>query len=189
MDAQVMNESQGQGCACAPVIPEGRLTSYNYDQLIACGEGRMHGPNFPPLPVPPMLMFDEISQIDPVGGVYKKGYLEARLTVRPDLWFFGCHFKNDPVMPGCLGLDALWQLLGFYLGWRGAEGRGRALGAKEVKFTGQILPENKEVIYKIDMVRVKTAPLYMGIGDGQVIADGKQLYEVQGLKVGVMPKG
>lgn len=189
MDQDVVTEAGMGNTTNQKAYPEDRLLAYNYEQLLACGDGTMHGPDFPALPSPPMLMFDEIVKIDPEGGASGKGVLEARMAVKPDLWFFGCHFKHDPVMPGCLGLDALWQLLGFYLGWRGAAGRGRALGAKDVKFSGQVLPENKEVIYRVEITRVKTAPLYMGMGDGEVIADGKRLYTVKGLKVGVMPLG
>lgn len=171
-----------------PGVPSDRLFSYTREQLLGCGDGSMHGTSFPPLPAPPLLMFDEIIDIDPTGGKAGKGSLVARLQVDPELWFFQCHFKNDPVMPGCLGLDALWQLLGFYLGWLGAQGRGRALGAKDVRFSGQVLPENKEVIYRVELARVKTSPLFMGVGRGELVCDGKSLYEVEGLKVGVMPE-
>lgn len=168
-------------------VPQDRMFFYSIEQLIGCGNGTTHGPKFPPLPSPPLLMFDEVTNIDPKGGKAGKGLIEARLKVRPDLWFFTCHFKNDPVMPGCLGLDALWQLLGFYLGWLGAQGRGRALGATNVRFVGQVLPENNEVIYRVELQRVKTSPLFMGVGSGELVCDGKVLYEVEGLKVGVMP--
>jgi 3-hydroxyacyl-[acyl-carrier protein] dehydratase/trans-2-decenoyl-[acyl-carrier protein] isomerase len=170
-----------------PSVSSDRLFTYSKEQLLKCGEGLMHGLSFPPLPSPPMLMFDEVTDIDPKGGAAGKGVIEARLAIDPSLWFFACHFKKDPVMPGCLGLDALWQLLGFYLGWLGAKGRGRALGAKDVRFSGQVLPENKEVLYRVELSRVKTSPLFMGVGKGVLICDGKTLYEVEGLRVGVMP--
>ncbi len=179
--------TQKNGLSSSQPLPPGRFTYYNKDQLLLSGLGQLHGPHFPPLPVPPMLMMDEISHIDPQGGKNKSGLLKARLQINPDLWFFACHFKQDPVMPGCLGLDALWQLLGFYLGWLGAEGKGRALGAKNIRFSGQVLPENKEVIYQIEVTRIRTSPLYLGVADGILICDGQILYEVEGLKVGIMP--
>ncbi len=159
--------------------------AYGYDELIACGNGELFGPGNPQLPVPNMLMFDRISHIAETGGVHNKGCVEAELDVRPDLWFFACHFPGDPVMPGCLGLDALWQLLGFHLGWLGGEGKGRALGCGEVKFTGQILPDNREVRYRLDIKRVIRRSLTMGIADGQVIVDGQTIYRAADLKVGL----
>jgi 3-hydroxyacyl-[acyl-carrier protein] dehydratase/trans-2-decenoyl-[acyl-carrier protein] isomerase len=132
-----------------------------------------------------MLMFDRIVRIESEGGKYGKGYVEAEFDIKPDLWFFGCHFIGDPVMPGCLGLDAMWQLVGFFLGWSGAPGRGRALGVGEVKFTGQVTPEVKKVVYKIDLKRVIMRKLVMGIGDGVMEADGKVIYETKDLKVGL----
>ncbi|MEX0448339.1 bifunctional 3-hydroxydecanoyl-ACP dehydratase/trans-2-decenoyl-ACP isomerase [Spiribacter sp. 221] len=160
-------------------------SSYNYDELIACGHGELFGPGNPQLPVPNMLMFDAITHIDDDGGEYGKGFIEAELAVKPDLWFFGCHFPGDPVMPGCLGLDALWQLLGFYLGWIGGNGKGRALGCGEVKFTGQILPDNAVVKYRLDVKRVIQRKLYMGIADGQVTVDGEVIYRAMDLRVGL----
>ncbi|MEX0386274.1 bifunctional 3-hydroxydecanoyl-ACP dehydratase/trans-2-decenoyl-ACP isomerase [Spiribacter onubensis] len=160
-------------------------SSYNYDELIACGHGELFGPGNPQLPVPNMLMFDAITHIDDDGGEYGKGLIEAELAVKPDLWFFGCHFPGDPVMPGCLGLDALWQLLGFYLGWIGGQGKGRALGCGEVKFTGQILPANAVVNYRLDVKRVIRRKLYMGIADGQVTVDGEVIYRAMDLRVGL----
>jgi 3-hydroxyacyl-[acyl-carrier protein] dehydratase/trans-2-decenoyl-[acyl-carrier protein] isomerase len=159
--------------------------SYTYDDLIACAKGDLFGPGNAKLPMPPMLMFDRITEISATGGAYDKGTLVAELDVKPDLWFFGCHFIGDPVMPGCLGLDAVWQLLGFYLGWTGALGSGRALGVGEVKFTGQVLPEVKKVTYKLNIKRVINRKLVLGIADGVVEADGKVIYEMTDLKVGL----
>ena len=158
---------------------------YNLEELLACGRGEMFGPGNAQLPVPPMLMFDRIVKITEDGGAHGKGYLEAELDINPDLWFFQCHFINDPVMPGCLGLDAMWQLVGFYLGWSGAPGKGRALGVGEVKFTGQVTPKVKKLVYKIDLKRVIIRKLVMGIGDGVLEADGKVIYEAKDLRVGL----
>ena len=159
--------------------------SYSYDDLIACGHGQLFGPGNAKLPLPPMLMFDRITEISLTGGAQDKGFLKAEFDIKPDLWFFQCHFEGDPVMPGCLGLDSLWQLLGFYLGWTGAPGSGRALGLGELKFTGQVLPETKLVQYNIDIKRVINRKLVLGVADGQVIADGKVIYEATDLKVGL----
>ena len=158
---------------------------YNLEELLACGRGEMFGPGNAQLPVPPMLMFDRIVKITEDAGAHGKGYLEAELDINPDLWFFQCHFINDPVMPGCLGLDAMWQLVGFFLGWSGGPGRGRALGVGEVKFTGQVTPDVKKVVYKIDLKRVIMRKLVMGIADGVLEADGKVIYETKDLKVGL----
>jgi len=160
-------------------------SSYTYDELILSGNGKLFGPGRAKLPLPPMLMFDRITHISAEGGTYGKGELNAELDVRPDLWFFGCHFVGDPVMPGCLGLDAVWQLLGFYLTWSGALGSGRALGAGEVKFTGQVLPTVKKVTYHLDIKRIINRKLVLGIADGTVAADGKVIYEAADLKVGL----
>ena len=159
--------------------------SYNYQDLIDCGNGILFGEGNAKLPLPPMLMFDRITKIESSSGTFKRGYLEAELDIKDDLWFFKCHFQKDPVMPGCLGLDAMWQLVGFYLGWSGYPGRGRALGVKEVKFTGQILPNNKKVTYKIHMKRLINRSLTMGIGDGYAYIDGKEIYVAKDLKVGL----
>ena len=158
---------------------------YNLEELLACGRGEMFGPGNAQLPVPPMLMFDRIVKITEDGGAHGKGYLEAELDINPDLWFFQCHFINDPVMPGCLGLDAMWQLVGFFLGWSGAPGKGRALGVGEVKFTGQVTPKVKKLVYKIYLKRVIIRKLVMGIGDGVLEADGKVIYEAKDLRVGL----
>ncbi len=161
---------------------------YDLEELLACGRGEMFGPGNAQLPVPPMLMFDRISRINDDGGLHGKGYVEAELDINPDLWFFGCHFIGDPVMPGCLGLDAMWQLVGFFLGWSGAPGKGRALGVGEVKFTGEVTPDVKKVVYKIDLKRVILRRLVMGIGDGVLEADGKVIYEAKDLRVGLYAK-
>ncbi|MCB9988998.1 MAG: 3-hydroxyacyl-[acyl-carrier-protein] dehydratase FabA [Rhodospirillales bacterium] len=160
-------------------------SSYSYDDIISCGHGELFGPGNARLPLPPMLMFDRITNISAEGGAYGKGELTAEFDIKPDLWFFECHFESDPVMPGCLGLDAVWQLLGFYLGWTGAPGSGRALGLGELKFTGQVLPETKLVQYHLDIKRVINRRLVLGIADGQVIADGEVIYEAKDLKVGL----
>jgi 3-hydroxyacyl-[acyl-carrier protein] dehydratase/trans-2-decenoyl-[acyl-carrier protein] isomerase len=160
-------------------------SSYEYEELLACGRGELFGDGNPQLPLPPMLMFDRISEIGQSGGEHGKGLVRAELSVKPDLWFFPCHFKGDPVMPGCLGLDALWQLLGFFLGWLGAEGKGRALGLGELKFSGQVLPTVKKVVYGIDIKRVMRSKLVLGIADGWLSADGAIIYRAMDLKVGL----
>ncbi|WP_068878168.1 MULTISPECIES: 3-hydroxyacyl-[acyl-carrier-protein] dehydratase FabA [unclassified Phenylobacterium] len=162
-----------------------RPSSYTREELLACGRGEMFGPGNAQLPAPPMLMFDRITEITGTGGAHGKGYVEAELDIRDDLWFFACHFIGDPVMPGCLGLDAMWQLVGFFLGWSGAPGRGRALGVGEVKFTGQVTPKVQKVTYKIDLKRVIMRKLVMGVGDGVLLADGKPIYEASDLRVGL----
>jgi 3-hydroxyacyl-[acyl-carrier protein] dehydratase/trans-2-decenoyl-[acyl-carrier protein] isomerase len=159
--------------------------SYTYEELLECGRGEMFGAGNAQLPLPPMLMFDRITHISDQGGTYGKGEIIAELDIKQELWFFQCHFEGDPVMPGCLGLDAMWQLVGFYLGWNGAPGRGRALGAGEVKFTGQVTPRNKLVTYRIDMKRVIQRKLNMGIADGVVSVDGREIYMAGGLRVGL----
>ena len=162
-----------------------RQPSFGYEDLLACGRGEMFGPGNAQLPLPPMLMFDRITSIGESGGAHGKGHVLAELDVRPDLWFFPCHFKGDPVMPGCLGLDALWQMLGFFLGWSGAAGRGRALGVGEVKLAGQVLPTVKRVVYGVDLKRVFRSKLILGIGDGWLEADGQRIYEAKDLRVGL----
>jgi 3-hydroxyacyl-[acyl-carrier protein] dehydratase/trans-2-decenoyl-[acyl-carrier protein] isomerase len=162
-----------------------RRGSFGYEDLLACGRGELFGPGNAQLPLPPMLMFDRIAEIAEQGGAHGKGTVRAELELKPDLWFFLCHFKGDPVMPGCLGLDALWQLLGFFLGWLGAEGRGRALGLGELKFSGQVLPTMKKVIYGLDIKRVMRSKLVLGIADGWLSADGTIIYKAMDLKVGL----
>lgn len=159
--------------------------SYDYDELIKSSEGKLFGPGNAQLPAPNMLMFDRITNITNDGGLYNKGVVNAELDITPDLWFFGCHFKGDPVMPGCLGLDAMWQLVGFHLGWLGHPGKGRALGSGEVKFTGQVLPTAKKVSYTINIKRVIARGLVLGIADGEMAVDGKVIYTTQGLRVGL----
>ena len=159
--------------------------SFSYEELLDCGHARLFGQGNAQLPLPPMLMFDRIIKINNNGGESGKGEIIAELDVKPELWFFDCHFENDPVMPGCLGLDAMWQLVGFYLGWAGSPGRGRALGAGEVKFTGQVTPKNKLITYRISMKRVIQRKLNMGIADGVMKADGEVVYTASDLKVGL----
>ncbi len=162
-----------------------RKNSYTYEELLQCGRGEMFGPGNAQLPTPPMLMFDRIISITENGGSQDKGEMIAELDIHPDLWFFHCHFPGDPVMPGCLGLDAMWQLIGFFLGWMGGPGRGRALGAGEVKFTGQVTPKTKLITYHVDMKRVIMRKLVVGIGDAVLRADGKEIYVAKDLRVGL----
>jgi 3-hydroxyacyl-[acyl-carrier protein] dehydratase/trans-2-decenoyl-[acyl-carrier protein] isomerase len=162
-----------------------RPSSYSYEDLLACGRGELFGPGNAQLPAPNMLMMDRITRIADTGGEYGKGEITAELDIKPELWFFECHFKNDPVMPGCLGLDAMWQLVGFYLGWLGHPGRGRALGVGEVKFTGQVLPTGKLVKYKIDIKRVIARGLVMGIADATLCIDDREIYTAKNLRVGL----
>jgi len=162
-----------------------RKSSLTYEELIACSQGKMFGEGNARLPAPPMLMCDRITHISDKGGAYDKGQIIAELDIKPDLWFFECHFENDPVMPGCLGLDAMWQLIGFHLGWLGQKGRGRALGCGEVKFRGQILPTNKLARYEIDIRRIMTGKLIMGIGNARLLVDEKEIYTASDLRVGL----
>lgn len=162
-----------------------KQSSYSYEDLIQCGNGEIFGPGNAQLPLPPMLMLDRITTISEEGGEHGKGQLIAELDIKPEMWFFDCHFKNDPVMPGCLGLDAMWQLVGFYLGWMGGPGRGRALGAGEVKFTGQVTPECKKVTYYIDIKRLIMRKLVMGIADARMEVDGREIYVAKDLRVGL----
>jgi 3-hydroxyacyl-[acyl-carrier protein] dehydratase/trans-2-decenoyl-[acyl-carrier protein] isomerase len=159
--------------------------SYTFDELIECAKGHLFGPGNAQLPLPPMLMFDRIVKIDDKGGRYGKGEIVAEFDVKPDLWFFACHFKGDPVMPGCLGLDAMWQLLGFFLGWMNAPGRGRALGVGEVRLTSMIVPTVKKLTYHVHLKRVILRRLVLGIADGFVQADGTPAYEALDMRVGL----
>lgn len=160
-------------------------TSFSREELLACGHGELFGPGNAQLPLPPMLMVDRIVRISADGGGYGKGEIIAELDITPDLWFFQCHFEHDPVMPGCLGLDAMWQLVGFFLAWRGGAGRGRALGCGEVKFTGQVLPTASTVTYHITMKRVILRKLVMGIADAVMAVDGREIYAGKDLRVGL----
>ena len=162
-----------------------RLSSLDHEQLLACARGELFGPGSARLPAPPMLMFDRITHISVEGGAYGKGIVQAELDIRPDLWFFGCHFEGDPVMPGCLGLDAMWQLTGFFLPWLGELGRGRALGVGEVKFSGQVLPSASKVRYQIDVRRVMRGKLSMVIADGHTFVDDREIYFAHNLRVGL----
>jgi 3-hydroxyacyl-[acyl-carrier protein] dehydratase/trans-2-decenoyl-[acyl-carrier protein] isomerase len=162
-----------------------RKNAYDRDDVVRCGVGELFGPATAKLPTGNMLMFDRISQINDDGGTHGKGQIDAELGIRPDLWFFGCHFVDDPVMPGCLGLDALWQLCGFFLAWSGCEGKGRALGAGKVKFTGQVLPTASKVTYHLDIKRLIARKLSMVIADGSMAVDGRTIYTAEDLKVGL----
>ena len=163
-----------------------KKNSFNYNELIHCANGELFGPGNAKLPSPPMLMFDRISEIYETKGVFKKGLIKAELDIKKNLWFFDCHFKEDPVMPGCLGLDAMWQLVGFYLGWLGKPGRGRALGVSAVKFTGEVLQNVKMATYEIDMKRILVkGETTVGLANGILSADGKKIYSAENLKVGL----
>lgn len=162
-----------------------RPSSFSHAQLLSCARGEMFGPGNARLPAPPMLMFDRITDISTEGGRYGKGLVHAELDIRPDLWFFECHFQDDPVMPGCLGVDAMWQLCGFYLPWLGGTGRGRALGVGQVKFSGQVLPDARCVRYEIDIRRVVRGKLELVIADGRTLVDGREIYAASDLRVGL----
>ena len=159
--------------------------SFSYKDLLECARGKLFGEGNAKLPMPPMLMMDRILKITKNGGIYNKGQIIAELDIKPKLWFFECHFKKDPVMPGCLGLDALWQLVGFFLGWLGAPGKGRALGLGEVKFSGEVLKFAKKVRYQLDIKRVIIKKLALAVADGVMSVDGKQIYIAKDLKVGL----
>ena len=163
--------------------------SFDKDGLLACARGELFGPGNARLPLPPMLMLDRITRITDSGGVHGKGSVEAEFDIKPDLWFFKCHFQDDPVMPGCLGLDALWQMAGFFLGWMGGLGRGRALGVGQVKLSGMVLPSHRLVSYCVDFKRVIMRKLVVGIADGIMKVDGNTIYEVQDLRVGLFRDG
>lgn len=169
----------------SPIEFMNKKNSYNKEELLACGNGDLFGPGNAQLPLPNMLMFDRITEINDTGGDAGKGIIVAELDITPDIWFFDCHFRGDPVMPGCLGLDAMWQLVGFFLGWTGSPGKGRALGSGKVKFTGQATPKNKLITYKITMKRVILRKLIMGVADGVMEVDGRVIYEAEDLRVGL----
>ena len=169
----------------APPMDATLRTRFDREDLLACARGELFGPGNAQLPYPPMLMFDRITRIEAGGGAHGKGLMQAELDVRRDQWFFDCHFLGDPVMPGCLGLDAMWQMVGFFLGWSGAPGRGRALGVGEVKFSGQVTSRVKTVVYRIELKRLILRKLVMGVADGVLEADGKTIYEARDLKVGL----
>jgi 3-hydroxyacyl-[acyl-carrier protein] dehydratase/trans-2-decenoyl-[acyl-carrier protein] isomerase len=163
-----------------------KKNSFTYNELISCGNGELFGPGNAKLPLPPMLMFDRITEISDAGGAFNKGIIKAELDIKNDLWFFDCHFKGDPVMPGCLGLDAMWQLVGFYLGWLGNPGKGRALGVNTVKFTGEILKSVKKATYIIDMKKIMSpGGTSVGLANGVLFADDKKIYSAENLKVGL----
>ncbi len=164
------------------------IHSFTKEDLLACSRGELFGKGNSQLPAPNMLMFDRITDIQATGGEFNLGYVKAELDINPKLWFFDCHFPGDPVMPGCLGLDAMWQLVGFFLGWRGGPGKGRALGVKNVKFKGEVLDDAKLVTYQVDFKKIiERGSLIMGIADGKVFVDGKQIYTAEDLQVGLIP--
>ena len=165
--------------------PVGQRSSYTYEELLECAHGKLFGPTNGRLPLPPMLMTDRIPLISASGGKYGKGEIKAELDIKPDLWFFDCHFEDDPVMPGCLGLDAMWQLVGFFLVWLGLQGRGRALGVGKVKFTGQVLRTARLVTLQLDIKRVISRKLNMAIADGTMSVDGREIYTAEDLRVGL----
>lgn len=166
-------------------IMENRPSKFDYEELLSCGRGEMFGPGNPQLPLPPMLMFDRITSISEDGGEYGKGQIRAELDIKPDLWFFSCHFSGDPVMPGCLGLDSLWQMLGFFLGWLGCQGRGRALSVGELKLSGMVVPKVNLVEYGVDLKRIMRSKLVLGIADGWLKVENEIIYRAQDLRVGL----
>ena len=170
-------------------MTKSQQSSYSYDELISCAKGELFGPGNPQLPMPPMLMCDRITSISDDGGQFNKGQIEAEFDIHPGLWFFKCHFENDPVMPGCLGMDALWQLVGFYLGWAGGLGRGRAISVGQVKFSGQVLPDAKIVAFRLHMKRVILRKLVLGIADGEVLCDGESVFQAEDIRVGLFGSG
>jgi 3-hydroxyacyl-[acyl-carrier protein] dehydratase/trans-2-decenoyl-[acyl-carrier protein] isomerase len=185
----VFKDGCSEELARAKLDKQVRLASFDFQALLACARGELFGPGNAKLPLPPLLMFDRISHICDFGGLFGKGEIRAEFDIKPDLWFFKSHFKDDPVMPGCLGLDAMWQLLGFFLGWLGGIGKGRALGVGEVKFTGMVLPSAKAVSYAIDLKRVVMRRLVIGIADGVMKVDGQTIYEAKDLRVGLFVDG
>ena len=183
----IPNRLRGRGFSARSeghvAVMDNRRNSFSYEDLLACGRGELFGAGNAQLPLPPMLMFDRIQQISETGGANGKGEVRAEFDIKPTLWFFGCHFKGDPVMPGCLGLDALWQLTGFFLGWLGLPGKGRALGVGEVKFAEQVLPTVKKIVYGVDIKRVFKGKLILGVADGWLEADGNRIYDVKDMRV------
>ena len=168
------------------ILNEKKKNNYNYQELIDCGNGKLFGRGNAKLPLPPLLMFDRITEINDNKGNFNKGFVKAELDIKKDLWFFDCHFKEDPVMPGCLGLDAMWQLVGFFLGWLGEPGKGRALGVNNVKFSGEVLNKVKKAIYEIDIKRIiKKEGTVVGLANGSLFADNSKIYEAENLKVGL----
>lgn len=185
-----MSSGAAAGTADTAGSSRDRRSSFDYQDLLECAHGRMFGPGNARLPLPPMLMVDRITHIAAEGGAHGKGHIKAEFDIKPDLWFFPCHFESDPVMPGCLGVDAMWQLTGFYLGWMGGKGRGRALGVGEVTFKAIVTPAAKKVTYEIDYKRVIVrTKLVMGIGDGLMRVDGEPAYEAKDLRVVLVPDG
>ena len=181
-----MSQSSSPINPAAPIIVAGRQQgSYSYAELLGCGRGELFGPGNAQLPLPPLLMFDRITQISEDGGKYSRGYMQAELDIRPDLWFFQCHFDTDPVMPGCLGLDAMWQLVGFFLAWKGGLGRGRALGGADIQFSGQVTPDKRLVSYTVDIKRVIQRGLVVGYADAAMAVDGETIYTGSNLRVGL----
>ena len=176
---------KGAGTLAGPHEFHTPQSNYSKEDLLVSGTGKLFGPGNAQLPAPPMLMMDRITEISDDGGEFGKGHVVGELDIDPELWFFKCHFEGDPVMPGCLGLDAMWQAVGYWLGWTGSPGKGRALGVGEVKFTGQITPDIKLVRYEVDLKRVKRGKLVLGIADGRVFADDKRVYTAQDMKVGL----
>ena len=162
-----------------------RKNKFDYEELISCAKGELFGTGNPQLPMPPMLMIDRVTEISDDGGEHNKGHVVAEFEINPNLWFFECHFEGDPVMPGCLGLDALWQLTGFNLGWREMKGRGRALGVGEVKFTGMVTPDIKLVRYEVNFTRVIDRKLKLGMANGTMYADNEKIYSAENMKVGL----
>ncbi|MBQ0816895.1 MAG: 3-hydroxyacyl-[acyl-carrier-protein] dehydratase FabA [Methyloceanibacter sp.] len=179
------SQAQGEGFNRVQKPTVERQGQFDYEALLACARGELFGPGNAQLPLPPMLMFDRITQVQDDGGEYGKGRIVAELDVTPDLWFFACHFKGDPVMPGCLGLDALWQMLGFFLGWRGDPGKGRALSVGEVKFSGMVVPTVRKLEYIVEVKRVISRKFTLGTGDGYLKADGETIYTAKDLRVGL----